>query len=923
MERLLSLLSSSPEASETLNQFLTYYVSSDRQFADLGEFVLSGNHEYSKLLLGAMEYSIFPHGVRPKLATLAGITSKDTAWDWVTSQIKTFVERDDWMHAQHLPKIAHAFSRIFFTIARAKFPIYLSPERAASLFDMWRIINETRMRRNGWSFLGDDFAAAPPSIQTFRSVAQRNQNRMRKRYLQIINASAASSDMGDDDNIDEEWPITDANLGLPDAIALSLSGLGPYEPTAGKRSRDTMDASSSKSPSVVVAPPHTTDAPMNQDESESSTEEWETNQFGIPIAGWEGRLLDITAADLQNAIDFPLAGWPTYEELYGVPQPRFIKSDESMIRLVAGDPANTTFYRQEDGDPVTRALLDHYAELVPNSDWTTLNEKGRLYPSMEGRPYKIYRLPPRMIKDHPTGDGPFALRLGPQGSGELMQWLDTPSAAPGVRKSSMREVLMLLENPLQIGFPATVNTDACLGFAAYAFQSAEVLFGPVQTTHDILIRLEGRRCKGHSDRQHTTQRAKVGYCPCCTLPTHVAIPLSYVLGEDDRHKRIAMDIWAEWGPLGQRRYAALFYALINNGRQPMPVGWDWAAKTLNFAYPSVLIRGVPNGVPTPILTVDEARRLEHQRRNLEAARPRIRPPPPAILDRPRSPPSIDDAGAGPYPKYIPHDEVKGETKSSDNIQQADVEMEDHEAGNEGASKGGTNQEPAKNDEKFGPGPYPKMYPPSDTEKREHPKAAASIPDAGKSWRNWTSDTLVGRYGEMSPQQPTDAPVTPNPRGGHSEFGPKRESSALPAQSGYRYKGVDPKMTFKGPEHLGWSSPKIPEGKPPISTAYDKSKQAKMHVSSKGMTNAAKNEKQKDGQKGEPSNIFSQPISAGTTDSKSSKPTLTLDSAIPAEAETQKGPSTEDWRGVRRKKQQSPSPKGNTSSNWKSWHGWKQ
>ena len=123
MERLLSLLSSSPEASETLNQFLTFYASSGRQFSDLGDFVLSGNHEYSKLLLGAMEYSIFPHGVRPKLATLAGITSKDTAWDWVTSQIKTFVERNDWMHAQHLPKIAHAFSRIFFTIARAKFPI--------------------------------------------------------------------------------------------------------------------------------------------------------------------------------------------------------------------------------------------------------------------------------------------------------------------------------------------------------------------------------------------------------------------------------------------------------------------------------------------------------------------------------------------------------------------------------------------------------------------------------------------------------------------------------------------------------------------------------------------------------------------------------------------------------------------------------
>ena len=79
-----------------------------------------------------------------------------------------------------------------------------------------------------------------------------------------------------------------------------------------------------------------------------------------------------------------------------------------------------------------------------------------------------------------------------------MQWLETPSAAPGVRRSSMREILMILENPLQIGFPAAVNTDACLGFSAYAFQSADILFGPIGTTHEILIRLEGRRRKGHS-----------------------------------------------------------------------------------------------------------------------------------------------------------------------------------------------------------------------------------------------------------------------------------------------------------------------------------------------------------------------------------------------------------------------------------------
>ena len=43
-------------------------------------------------------------------------------------------------------------------------------------------------------------------------------------------------------------------------------------------------------------------------EAEQSTaEEYATNEFGIPITGWGGRLMDITEMDLRNAIDFPLA----------------------------------------------------------------------------------------------------------------------------------------------------------------------------------------------------------------------------------------------------------------------------------------------------------------------------------------------------------------------------------------------------------------------------------------------------------------------------------------------------------------------------------------------------------------------------------------------------------------------------------------
>ena len=105
--------------------------------------------------------------------------------------------------------------------------------------------------------------------------------------------------------------------------------------------------------------------------------------------------------------------------------------------------------------------------------------------------------------------------MGPEASGALAQYVTAPTKLPlGFRKASAREVLRVLENPNQKGYPGTVNSDACLGFAVYAYQSMEVLFGPVGTRDDVLVRLEGLRCKGHSDKQAVCQKAKVGYCPC-------------------------------------------------------------------------------------------------------------------------------------------------------------------------------------------------------------------------------------------------------------------------------------------------------------------------------------------------------------------------------------------------------------------------
>ena len=177
------------------------------------------------------------------------------------------------------------------------------------------------------------------------------------------------------------------------------------------------------------------------------------------------------------------------------------------------DDPKTVFYRRNDDDPLSIALRGSNAKTVPPSEWAAMDANGKLVPTMEGRPYAIYSLPKRERCDHPIASGPWALRVGPDASGALGRYISAPQKMPpGIRKASAREVLQVLENPNQKGYPGTVNADACLGFSVYAYQSAEVLFGPLGTRDDVLVRLEGLRRKGRNDKHNACQEAKVGYC---------------------------------------------------------------------------------------------------------------------------------------------------------------------------------------------------------------------------------------------------------------------------------------------------------------------------------------------------------------------------------------------------------------------------
>ena len=122
------------------------------------------------------------------------------------------------------------------------------------------------------------------------------------------------------------------------------------------------------------------------------------------------------------------------------------------MALLTHDDPQTVFYRRKDEDPLSLALRESKATKVPPSEWTAMDANGKLVPTMEGRPYAIYSLPLHERCDHPIASGPWALRLGPDASGALGQYISAPQKlAPGIRKASVREVLQVLENPKQLG----------------------------------------------------------------------------------------------------------------------------------------------------------------------------------------------------------------------------------------------------------------------------------------------------------------------------------------------------------------------------------------------------------------------------------------------------------------------------------------
>ena len=137
------------------------------------------------------------------------------AWGWITDQIATNVMDANWIQAPNLPRIADIITRTVVLMEKCRFPFFMSKSQAEEWFLIWRMLNEQRMERNGWTLFGgqQERTALHPSMATLRWIAERNQAEARIRYLRARRLDAQEDDgevWGEDSHLDE--PSADGSL---------------------------------------------------------------------------------------------------------------------------------------------------------------------------------------------------------------------------------------------------------------------------------------------------------------------------------------------------------------------------------------------------------------------------------------------------------------------------------------------------------------------------------------------------------------------------------------------------------------------------------------------------------------------------------------------------------------------------------------
>ena len=283
----------------------------------------------------------------------------------------------------------------------------------------------------------------------------------------------------------------------------------------------------------------------------------------------------------------PLRGCPPSSVFYGMETDSSLSTHPAFTaRHVVGRDLPRPLNRGEQ-DPANLALEAVGAIRVPVEGikmcpWGDGAQRLEITRPFKSRPklFHAYELPPRRVADgaasHPWS---YGARLDPRATG---QWSDMaegskqPPLPPALRNTKWRESLQILQTSQQVGLPCSVHTDASLGWSMYCYQAYEIQLDHCMGARSTLLRVVGA-CRRGSESPKVgglPQRAKCGFCPCCTRATHALQPATYEAGSFDRREANAGRLWRLHGPMAPRTYAAAVYF---NQFKYLPSSWNWIA----------------------------------------------------------------------------------------------------------------------------------------------------------------------------------------------------------------------------------------------------------------------------------------------------------------------------------------------------------
>ena len=333
--------------------------------------------------------------------------------------------------------------------------------------------------------------------------------------------------------------------------------------------------------------------------------------------------------------------------------------------------------------------------------------------------------------------------MGPNVNGAPPQAFQDPHLMPPAAiQVSPRELLTFLRTPDQVGYPGTLDTDACVGLSVMAYQAWEILYGYRGAASFNLVRLSSPVAEGRDAPKHTPTQ---GLCPCCAVATHVAVPGPHRLGPYDHLKHTGLRRWAEAGHWAPRRLAAIGYMLRFNDRIPLPSGWDGAANSPEFTPPNALVRGIYLGDPRSIPTVAQANAVPTLTRECEPEKPKIAPEHRRVAretepgeqkmapEQPFAPKRPTTAAPSRLDTLIPRDAQTQPASSSAGMDQAATSAGHHKLGH----SAGTEQNLFRGKHWRG---RRRPKPRGDTQPADQytvpPSAPSSWPSHRNNWSNW-------------------------------------------------------------------------------------------------------------------------------------------------------------------------------------------